>query len=559
MKSDCRVVKSRGVAALAPSALVVLAGLAVPGWAGEEGAKVVPSSVSYIDGKEVPAPAIPMGDRETISRILDEGVHRNQVMDHLKHLTKEIGPRLTGSSNALKANNWTKSMYTLWGLDNPHLETWGDIGVGFDRGPSSGKLVLRKEKKADDGKVTVDYETLREFNLSTLAWTAGTNGAVRGKVIKEPRTDAEYEAVKEKAKGCWVLLDPPAAQGQRGIRSGVSSFFDRRKEAKKKLAEGGKIEELAITERLAQDGVAGFITTIRDTPKERIWTGAVGGWRELTAETVPPDVHVVIRGSDYDAINSRLYDGDSVEVEFDLQHTFTPGPVPVYNTIAEIRGSEKPDEVVIISAHMDSWNGPGSEGCTDNGTGTVVTLEAARILKVVNAKPKRTIRFVHWTGEEQGLLGSHGYVEKHKDEMSKISAVFVDDGGTNYEGGLACIPSMVPMLAAATSPVNGMFFDSADNKPLIVNVHASEKMPKGGSSDHASFNAVGVPGFFWDEVGRADYGYGWHTQYDKYEIAIPEYLMQSSTCVAVTAYNLACAETLLPREVKEVEEKKGTN
>ncbi len=554
-------------AAFLPSILVAMAGLGVSAscWAGGgvgEGGTVgtiVPSRVAYIDGKEVPTPNIRMGDAETISRILDEGVHRNQVMDHLKHLSKEIGPRLTGSSHVLKANNWTKSMYTLWGLDNPRLETWGDIGVGFDRGPSTGKLLLRKEKKAEDGTITTEFETLRDFQLSTLAWTVGTNGAVRGKIIKEPRTDEDYAAVKDHAKGSWVLLDPPAAQGQRGVRSGVSTFFERRKAARAKLAEGGKVEDLAITERLAQDGVAGFITTIRDNPRERIWTGAVAGWRDLTVETLPPDVHVVVRGSDYDAINSRLYDGDTVEIEMNLQHTFTPGPVPVYNTIAEIRGTELPDEVVIVSAHMDSWDGPGSEGCTDNGTGTAVTLEAARILKVVNAKPKRTIRFVHWTGEEQGLLGSHGYVEKHKNDLSKISAVFVDDGGTNYQGGLACIPSMVPMLAAATAPVNGMFFDSADQKPLIVNIRASEKMPKGGSSDHASFNAVGVPGFFWDEVGRADYGHGWHTQFDRYELAIPEYLMQSSTCVAVTAYNLACAETLLPREVKEVEEKKTTN
>lgn len=552
-----------------PSALAGVAALAAVAdgrawggaWGGEgaENRSVRASVVAYVEGKEVPVPDIRMGDAGTVSRILDEGVNRNQVMDHLKHLTKSIGPRLTGSSNVLAANNWTKSMYTLWGLENPHIETWGDIGVGFDRGPSTGKLVLRKERKSEDGNISTEFETLREFELSTLAWTAGTNGAVRGKILKEPRTDEDYAAVKESAKGCWVLLDPPAAQGQRGVRSGISSFFERRKAGRAKLAEGGKVEDLAITERLAQDGVAGFITTIRDHPKERIWTGAVGGWRDLTAETVPPDVHVVIRGSDYDAINSRLYDGESVEIEMNLQHTFTPGPVPVYNTIAEIRGTELPDEVVIVSAHMDSWNGPGSEGCTDNGTGTAVTLEAARILKIVNAKPKRTIRFIHWTGEEQGLLGSHGYVEKHKDEMSKISAVFVDDGGTNYEGGLACIPSMVPMLAAATAPVNGLFFDSVDKKPLTVNVHSSAKMPRGGSSDHASFNAVGVPGFFWDEVGRADYGYGWHTQYDKYEIAIPEYLMQSSTCVAVTAYNLACAETMLPREIKEKEEPKGTN
>jgi hypothetical protein len=106
------------------------------------------------------------------------------------------------------------------------------------------------------------------------------------------------------------------------------------------------------------------------------------------------------------------------------------------------------------------------------------------------------------------------------------------------------------MLAAATAPVNGVFTDSADGKPLIVDVHTEQRMPRGGSSDHASFNARGVPGFFWDEVGRADYGFGWHTQHDTMARAIPEYLKQSATCTAVTAYNLACADTLLPRAPK---------
>lgn len=144
-----------------PSALAGVAALAAVAdgrawggaWGGEgaENRSVRASVVAYVEGKEVPVPDIRMGDAGTVSRILDEGVNRNQVMDHLKHLTKSIGPRLTGSSNVLAANNWTKSMYTLWGLDNPHIETWGDIGVGFDRGPSTGKLVLRKERRAGMG------------------------------------------------------------------------------------------------------------------------------------------------------------------------------------------------------------------------------------------------------------------------------------------------------------------------------------------------------------------------------------------------------------------------
>ena len=247
-------------------------------------------------------------------------------------------------------------------------------------------------------------------------------------------------------------------------------------------------------------------------------------------------------------MNSRLADGEKFEAEFDLNNVFTPGPLPMYNTVAEIRGTERPDECIIVSAHLDSWNGPGSEGTTDNGTGSSVTLEAARLLMAAGAKPKRTIKFILWTGEEQGLLGSREWVKQNEALWPKISACFVDDGGTNYEGGLKCTGAMAPMLAAATAPVNNHFFDSKDGKPLNVNIQPrGDAFEQSGGSDHASFIAKGIPGFFWDEVGRADYGRGWHTQYDRMDLAVPEYLMQSATCAAVTAYNLACAEELLPR------------
>ena len=500
---------------------------------------------AVINGQEVPAPDLPMGDRDTIRSILEEGLYRNQVMDHLTHLTKQIGPRLTGSTNATRANEWCMQMYALWGLYNPHLEKWGDIPVGFDRGPSSGKLVLSREEKKDDGTSEVKFDTLRELNLSTLAWTAGTQGESRGIILKEPRDENDYKAAKDKLKGAWILMDPPAAIGQRGVRSRLSDSYEMRQNARKKVAEGAKVEDLTVLERLAFDDVAGYVSTTRD---ERVWTGAAPGWRTLDFDNIPKDVHIIVRGSDYDAINSRLYDGDPVQLAVNLEHTLNRGPIPVYNTVAEIRGTTLPDEVVIVSAHLDSWNGPGSEGCTDNGTGSAVTLEAARILKSVGAQPKRTIRFINWTGEEQGLLGSRGYCEMHAAELQNISAVFVDDGGTNYEGGLPAATEMIPMLAAATAPINNVFYSATDKKFLNVNIRdTGAKIETHGSSDHASFNQKGVPGFFWDEVGRSDYGYGWHTQHDKLDIAIPEYLQQSATCAAITAYNLACADSLLPR------------
>lgn len=308
---------------------------------------------------------------------------------------------------------------------------------------------------------------------------------------------------------------------------------------------------------------AGFMSSSKD---ERVWTTSIKRGLDLfnlSWDDIGQDTEVSIRDSDYRYINSDIADGQDVYIEFDLDHTLTEGPFDLYNTIAEIPGTEYPDEVVIVSAHMDSWNGPGSQGVVDNGTGTSVTLEAARILAAVGAKPKRTIRFILWTGEEQGLLGSRAYVDSlSEEERAKISCVFVDDGGTNYEGGLVCPPWMFDYLAAATANTNGQFFSEVDAERLLsddnpdnderagwmdVNLRTVEAMPQGGGSDHASFNRVGIPGFYWDEIGRANYRYGWHTQNDKLDLAIEEYLVQSSTNVALTAYNLACAPSLLPR------------
>lgn len=539
---------------LAAAALVALAG-SVPVWAQDQQPpaeeKKNPAEqynitqahpdgwMAVIDGVDVFAPTIPLGDKATIEKIIDEGKNRSQVMKHLEHLTKKIGPRLTGSANAETANRWCAEQYTAWGLSNVQVEEWGTIPVRFDRGPSSGRIVMQKQA-ADGSHGEAGWETLRELEFTTSAWSPGTKGLSRGHVVAMPKSEEEYNAVRESLKGAWVVM---ITEGGTGMRRGgaVAARYRAATEARKKVAEE-KIDPATLNweDRMLFDGILGFVSSSND---ERVWTGASPDWRRLNAEQLPVDPFVTVRQSDYEYLVAGLEEKKDFKIEFELQNKFTPGPISCYNTIAEIRGTEKPDEIVIISAHLDSWNGPGSEGCTDNGTGSSVTLEAARILAAVGAKPKRTIRFANWTGEEQGLLGSRGYVEKHKDELTKtVSACFVDDGGTNYEGGLKAVENMVPMLAAATAPVNAAFPD------MKVNVQTVRRMPRGGASDHAAFNAVGIPGFFWDEVGRADYQYGWHTQHDKLDLAIPEYLVQSATCAAITAYNLACADTLLPRQ-----------
>lgn len=514
---------------------------------------------AVIDGKVVDAPRIKLGEPRVIARIIEEGSRRNQAMSHLAELST-LGPRLTGSSLAEQANELTKRKFESWGLQ-ASLHQWGTIATRFDRGPSYGRVLIKSEKKLEDGTIDISLAPGREMEFTTLAWTSGTNGPTRGKVVRMPETEDEYAKFKDSLRGAWVLLKPPASTSRGGIRGPGQRAGDRwqlRKDARDAVAKGEKTEKLAIDERVIFDGVAGFISTPKDS-RDRVWTTAIKGWRDRQVGDIIPDVEVVVRLSDYDAINSRVSDGEDVFVEFDLKHTLTPGPIPVYNTIAVLPGATKPDEYVIVCGHMDSWDGPGSRGTIDNGTGTAVALEAARLLSVSGARPDRTIIFALWTGEEQGLLGSKEWVKAFPEKVRNVSAVLNDDGGTNYQGGLKCMDTQADMLAAATAPVNFLFTDSATGKPMVVNVQKNGKeFPKFAGSDHFSFIEAGVPGFFWDEVGRADYGYGWHTQFDRLDLAIPEYLVQSSVNAAVTAYNLACAPSLLPRweqgkEIKDSE------
>lgn len=440
-----------------------------------------------------------------ILQVIDEGRSRNQTMKHLTYLCEEIGPRLTGSSRLERAHHWSADLFKEFGLENVEVREWGQLPVRFDRGPSAGRMVSPVERK---------------FEFTTRSWSAGTDGPWRGKVLYEPQTEDELEAIADQLEGAWILRKS-----------------------------GNRPSPLA--ERLNSAGIYGYITGSR---QEIVNTGGVPGIMQLKIDSISPIVNVIVRRSDYDAMNSRLADGEEVTVEFDLQHEFVEGPIPLYNTIAEIPGTELPDEVVIISAHLDSWDGPGSQGTVDNGTGSCVTIEAARILMAAGAKPKRTIRFILWSGEEQGLLGSRAYVrELSEEERAKISAVFVDDSGTNQQASLTCAANMEEMLRQVIAPMNYAFPDV----PIRLNV--LPRMPaRGGASDHASFNAVGIPGFFWGKTGTADYRYAWHTQNDRLDQAVPEYLVKNSTVSAIAAYMLSEADTLLPRSPAAAEGEEST-
>ena len=262
-----------------------------------------------------------------------------------------------------------------------------------------------------------------------------------------------------------------------------------------------------------------------------------GGQHKITWDKLPTVPHVTLIRRQFDEIAKWLKDGKEVSLEFDIRNYFKKGPIKLYNVIADIPGTVQPDTYVIVGGHIDSWDG--ATGATDNGTGVATTLEAARLLMKAGVQPKRTIRFMVWSGEEQGLLGSAAYVKAHPELMPKISAVLVHDGGTNFLSGIGGTEAMLSDLEQVFAPVRHL---DNDKYPFVV---AKVGGLRGGGSDHASFLAANVPGFFWRQDGTARYQRTHHTQFDTYDAAIPDYQRHSSLVVALGAYGIANLDHLL--------------
>ncbi len=242
--------------------------------------------------------------------------------------------------------------------------------------------------------------------------------------------------------------------------------------------------------------------------------------------------------SDFDEIHGILDSGQRVELEFDIRNYFLKGPFPFPNVVADIPGTEFPDQYVIIGGHIDSWDE--GTGTVDDGTGISTTLEAARILMAAGARPRRTIRFMMFGGEEQGLHGSRSYVRANPSLMPRISAILVHDLGSDYLSSIRVTEELRADFERVLAPVMTL------NGEFPFELEIVDGLRK-GSSDHDSFLEAGVPGFIWRQTGRANYSVG-HTWQDTYERAIAEYQEHSSIVIALAAYGLANLDHLLARD-----------
>lgn len=471
-----------------------------------------------------------------IQKVIEAGKTGNQVQSHLDYLTNRIGPRLTGSEGMMAACQWASDEFTEMGLES-RLEKWGEFPVGFERGPSSGMMISPKKMKLDFG---------------TNAWTAGTKGRESGRVVVGPKSIEQLEEIRDSIKGAYVMVDrmprrrrarrrgrAPATEQSKSAEQGKSAEKapDAEKADEKKVETPQPTREQlqAIRDAIMECGPAGII---RSTSNDLILTG--GNYRQ-SMDKLPTTPEITLKKDQWEEIKELVNKGEDVQLSFDIRNHFREGPISLHNVIADIRGTEWPDQYVIVGGHIDSWDG--ATGATDNGAGCATTIEAARILMAAGVKPKRTIRFMLWSGEEQGLLGSRAFVEQNREDVSKnVSAVFVHDGGTNYVAGIRCTEAMKADFETIFEPV----MDLDERTPFEIDV--IEKMLPRGGSDHTPFIRAGVPGFFWMQRGRARYRTTHHTQYDTYETVVPEYQEHSSIVIAVGALGTANLDHLLPRD-----------
>ena len=473
-------------------------------------------------------------EQALLRKIVEEGRERSQLMKNMEHLTDVIGPRLTGSKRLKRANEWTAEKFREYGCENVRLEGF-EFGRGWQRGTAYGRM-------------TAPYEMQLDFRA--LAWTPGTKGVASGPVLLvDAKSVQELDRHKGQLAGAIVLAGPPIKltpdfepharrMSDKEFREEEASWSNAmkrihsrdRNEAAKRQAEQalllGRLRELAKAEQPA--------LVITDSAREHgLFEAGSGGPRDPQAPEAPPTVTMA---HEHYALLYRLAKrGGEVRVEMEVRNQFEDGETKAYNTVAEIRGVERPEEVVILGAHLDSWDM--GQGATDNGAGSMAVLEAARILKATGARPRRTIRFILFGGEEQGLLGSRAYVRDHQAELKKISGAFVMDTGTGRIRGLGAEGNerAIPIFARLLAPF----------RELGV-VHINDRRQIG--TDHIAFDEKGVPGFAFIQDAIEYRSHTHHTQADTLDKVLPEDLTQAAAVMAATAYQVAQLPGLLPRK-----------
>lgn len=514
-------------------------------------------------------------DTEMNAKIRKEGMENSQIMRTLHFLSDVYGPRLTGSPNHKNAAEWTIKQMAAWGFENGHLEPW-DFG---HPGWLNERLTAHIVSPVKDSLV-----------CEVLAWTPSTKGTVTAPAVQiawpqrpapaterqgfgAPNTNPTQEelttylnSIKDKVKGKIVLagktrfvpvnLNPPAKR--RDAAQWKSQYdpnnpnpdrgFGRRGGQSQQQNQDGPARLTAeqldaqVNKFLLENGA---LLRINDAGREH---GQIIAFNHRTYDpaTAPPTV--VMRNEDYGRISRILADGTKVELEFNIVNRNYPEGRTSYNAIAEIPGTDKKDEVIMLGGHLDSWHA--ATGATDNAIGCAIMMEAARILKTIGIKPRRTIRVALWSGEEQGLLGSQAYVKEHfgtaenpKPEFFKFGGYFNVDTGTGQVHGASVFgpPTAAAILRQALAPFEDLG---------VYGATASKSRNLGGT-DSTSFNQAGLPGIGMSQDPIEYNTHTHHTNLDNYERIIEDDVKKSAIAIAGALYVLAMRDEPLPRFSKE--------
>jgi carboxypeptidase Q len=488
-------------------------------------------------------------------KIRAEEKDHSQIMHTMHYLADVYGPRLTGSPNHKAAADWAVKEMTSWGFANAHLEPWDFGHPGWVNERASGYALSPFHD---------------QLTFKVLAWTPSTNGTVTAQVFQlippeKPNKDqlaAYLDSVKDKVKGRIVLvgkaeivpvvlepaprrMDDKAAAERFDPKNPNAGQFGPRNAAQQTPDPPGTLKPAEINTQIDEFLLAnGAVMRANDA---RMGNGRIRAFQNRTYDPAKVVPTVVLRNEDFGRITRTLADGAPVELEFNIQNRIYPEGKTSFNTVAEIPGTDKKDEVIMLGGHLDSWHS--ATGATDNAIGCAIMMEAARILKSIGVKPRRTIRVALWSGEEEGLLGSQAYVKQHfgtfedpRPEYATFDGYFNIDSGTGRVRGLSVFgpPEDGDILRQVVAPFSDLGVAGA-----IAN-----KSRRLGGTDSTSFAQSGLPGIGMGQDPIEYFTDTWHTNLDTYERIIPEDVQKAAIVAAAAIYQLAMRDEMLPRFAK---------
>jgi hypothetical protein len=495
--------------------------------------------------------SIVFAQRSVVDKIIATGKTDNQTMHHLDVLCNRFGGRPIGSDAYEHAAEWAASEFRKWGME-VEMDSAGTLPVGFNRGPWSGKLL------AENGMT---------LHFATPSYTAGTRGVQTGHVLAEPKTQEEFDHMKGRLKGAWVLITGTSdgwpidfsAKADHRRDSLIAANVDIRQKNHAIEEENAKAgdslpkkpllvlnDEPALFYHQMKD--AGILGIIQSAPVPIRVLYDRKNVDSMRFDRLPDLPDIKLDEHQYAVIEQMTKERRNFFLEFEIRNHFRPGPITYYNVIGKIPGTKYPDEYVLMSGHLDSYDI--GTGGVDDGSGSTPAMEAARLIMNAGGKPKRTILVCLWAGEEFGLLGSKSWVSRNKEKLPRISNMFNRDGGPTVANSLSVPEAWWDDFQEICEPLNYI------NPDFPFTLKKREPRPRptvAGGTDSGSFAVEGVPTltFGTEDVKGYNFSYGeiWHTERDLYTRSIPEYQEHTSIVTAVVVYGVACLNHMLPSGV----------